>query len=171
MEEDLDDPARAWQQVDAELQARHAKHLTPADWHALGRALGVARNTANNWRARKRLPAHQWQQIADYFGWTLDRLLGRQEPAPTGSQDEPAASHLHGAAVAFSRDDFVRIYDTLSAPETQLLARLMAAVGFVPGVTVEVIPRWNPAEPDSGSPKRLADGMGDTIRVAKRTRE
>jgi hypothetical protein len=139
-QEELSDAQRAWRQVNEELAARAEKHQTPGDWHALGRALLVARNTANNWRERKRLPPDRWQAVADYFGWTVDYLLGRELPPDRGgrSQEEPATPLIHTQGTGLSRDDFLRIYDNLTSDETQLLARLMSALGWASRAKVEV---------------------------------
>jgi hypothetical protein len=88
-------------------------------------------------------------ELAKVMGTTVEALLAGVEPPPcdptaagAGSLEEPVAPLIREEATGLSRDDFLRIYDTLNPAQTQLLARLMSALGWVPGVTVEVIPRW-----------------------------
>jgi hypothetical protein len=102
---------------------------------------------------------------------TADDLIAGKVPPPrdpraagAGSQEEPVAPLIREEATGLSREEFLRVYDTLNPTQTQLLARLMAALGWVPGVKVEVIPKWDPLSIQGklmGGPQEAESGQAD----------
>ena len=73
-----------WRRVDRELKRRRTT------WAELGRAIEVSKQTLTNWKIRG-IPAHAHIDIAESLGWSIDRLLGREEPpAPTPVFSETA---------------------------------------------------------------------------------
>lgn len=51
--------------------------------------VGLAKNSFVNWRERKTIPnGATLQKIADYFGVTVDYLLGKETDKPAGVPDE-----------------------------------------------------------------------------------
>ena len=57
---------------------------------AFGEALGMGKNTVNNWKAgRSKTYLKKIDSIADYFGVSVDYLLGRtDDPHPAISNDD-----------------------------------------------------------------------------------
>lgn len=57
---------------------------------AFGEALGMGKNTVNNWKAgRSKTYLKKIDSIADYFGVSVDYLLGRTDyPHPVTSNDD-----------------------------------------------------------------------------------
>ena len=57
---------------------------------AFGEALGMGKNTVNNWKAgRSKTYLKKIDSIADYFGVSVDYLLGRtDDPHPVLSNDD-----------------------------------------------------------------------------------
>lgn len=56
---------------------REEAHVSQA---ALARALGVAQNTVSNWENGNRDPSNEaLMRVADFFGVTVDYLLGKEE--------------------------------------------------------------------------------------------
>lgn len=57
---------------------------------AFGEALGMGKNTVNNWKAgRSKTYLKKIDSIADYFGVSVDYLLGRtDDPHPVTSNDD-----------------------------------------------------------------------------------
>lgn len=55
----------------------------------LGSIIGVAQNTISNWETGKREPDHEsLKKMADFFGVSVDCLLGRDEKKPPTKIDE-----------------------------------------------------------------------------------
>lgn len=68
-----------WHAIDAELDRRKAKHLAPSSWAALGRLLPKASSQVlTNWKARG-VPPKEYANIATALGWSVDRLLGKED--------------------------------------------------------------------------------------------
>jgi hypothetical protein len=107
-------------------------------------------------------------ELARVMRTTVESLLALDMPGPYDKdhaggnivRETPDASRLSAFPHALPRDEFLRIYETLSPPQTLLLARLMAAVGFVPGVTVEVKPIWDSTAQQSPVESGQAKMMG-----------
>jgi transcriptional regulator with XRE-family HTH domain len=80
-------------------QLRDAKTLTQND---LAEATGIPRSTIASWEAGQRNPElGSAQKLADYFGVTLDYLLGRSDdasphPRPTKDPGLTIAAHRRG---------------------------------------------------------------------------
>lgn len=55
----------------------------------LGSIIGVAQNTISNWETGKREPDHEsLKKMADFFGVSVDYLLGRDEKKPTPETED-----------------------------------------------------------------------------------
>lgn len=125
-----------WIAVDTELKRRRKLHLAPGDWHALGRALGVAKQVVGNWKDRGTLPKARYPEVADMFGWTVDRLLGREESSNSvGDQERPTS------AQSDTPTPIVTISANVAFPLAELLVQFIAAADL-PGVTVVEADRW-----------------------------
>lgn len=103
-------------------ELRKAKGLTQIQF---AREFNVANGTVGMWETGKREPDFETtQRIADFFGVTVDELLGRG-----GKKEEPAA--LEGSelknAVIFSRDGKV-VKKTYSAEKWKTIVEMLDAI-------------------------------------------
>lgn len=135
--------------VDREFDERARKHIAPADWYALGKIIGVSRQTMWNWKDRKKVPPASYQAVADALGWTADRLLGRDEPS-RGSRGDPDTPSEAGNNLPH----IVAVRVTLSHAERVVIERLLKAAELF-GIDVEVT-QWTLREHKTGLPGRRA---------------
>lgn len=130
-----------WDIIDTELRRRKKSGA----W--LGEQLGIKspRQTINGWKNRG-VPAARHQEIADLFGWTLDRLTTGEDPPEAASQQaapdySPQALHLARLFDEIPSNDVkMRVYWKV----TQLIA-----TGDVPPWTADAP---TPPEPSTAAP-------------------
>lgn len=107
---------------------------------------------------------------AKKLGTTSDDLLAGKVPQArregagldinqaSSSVNEPVEPQIHGTTLMLSREQIRVVCDNLSDDQTQLLARLMVALGWVPGIKVEV-GTWIRNDLTDSQRKMLGDGM------------
>jgi hypothetical protein len=86
-----------WERIDAELQRRRLKHLSPSSWPGLRELIGASRQTTTNWKSRG-VPPKEYTVIAGALGWTVDQLVGAEpdeRPTPKPGADDLAGRIAH----------------------------------------------------------------------------
>lgn len=172
--ENLGQLVRAWREASGLSYAAMAKLISAA----MGKYFKY--QNLQNLEKEQEIPIERplyLHELAIVMGTTTGDLLALKMPPPLGaprdtaqgSPDEPERGTPNVKVTEFSRNDFMRIYDTLTPSQTQLLARLMSAVGLVPGSEVEVTLRWK-SEGNSGEPTKISDGLNVDQGRAKRLR-
>lgn len=82
-----------WQQIEDELTRRRLN----IGW--LWRKLGSSRQVVNGWKMGRGVPTGRYEEIAELFGWSLERLTTGQEPAAANrAAPEPQAVSTQPAA-------------------------------------------------------------------------
>lgn len=152
-EGNADEGKGVWKRVMDELERRARKHLKPASWPELYKAIALEKNTAWNWKKRASIPRASFQIIADTLGWTLDQLLGR-DVSTTHSGN---SAQIHRLVESLTPPLGVHISGTLDTPEARLLVQLLEAV-TLPGVVVEVI--W------TDDPSKQRERAADLLKAA-----
>ena len=79
---------QVWKRIDDELARRKTQHLHLNSWARLGDAVELKAQRMTNWKTRG-VPASMHAAIADALGWTVDRLVGRDDAV---DRSAPAAT-------------------------------------------------------------------------------
>lgn len=152
----MDDPV--WLRVNAELTRRKSKHAAPADWYALGRRLGVDKQVIGNWKQRG-VPKARHPEVADALGWSVDRLLGREDAPTNASRDAAAAAASPETSQRLRGADVAAFYERLPLTEQDRLVQLLelVAAGFpsLGNQTRDEI--WDNKQSGASQEKRLKD--------------
>lgn len=137
-----------WDTIDDELRRRKKSGA----W--LGQQLvpPASRQTINGWKERG-VPSSRYEDIAKFFGWTVDRLL-------TGADIAEAASEQ--AALAYSPQalHLARMFDEL--PTTELKMRIYWKITQL--IATGDSPPWTAEDPPTQpEPSRAAPGFQPTL--------
>lgn len=132
-----------WNHIEDEL---HRRRLNAA-W--LGRKLNASRQVISGWKTRG-VPTARYEQIAELFGWSLDRLV-------TGVDDAPkvAAPPLDTVEALYSPMalDVARMIDKIPSLEQKRRAyALILQVTALDGAPSPIVPDPQPSQP-AQSPK------------------
>lgn len=111
----------SWKVIDRELWRRH---LT---WSSLGRDISVTDQVMSNWGRRGAIPASRYADIAKFFGWTIEQVMG-VSPAP-GAMLEQQSGHAeltpeHSVEPVYTQraHDIASMFDELKDPAVKQMA-------------------------------------------------
>lgn len=111
----------AWKVIDRELWRRRL------NWAALGRSINASPQTMNNWRKLNKVPPSRYADIANFFGWTIEQVMG-VAPAPNTPperQAEPVeAAPEHSVEPVYTQraHDIASVFDELKDPAVRQTA-------------------------------------------------
>ncbi len=72
----------AYRRITAELEKRHTT------WRKLADVLEISDQLLHNWQSKQSVPMSRYWDIADVLGWSVDRVMGREEgPSPLDFSD------------------------------------------------------------------------------------
>jgi hypothetical protein len=114
-----------WTRIDDELTVRRKRHLVPGSWADLARALETTEQRVNNWK-RRGVPSAQYVEIATILGWSVDRLLGLEEPAEGASSQPPLPPDDFSDRRTVSDSDWMLLQDIKDAMASPRLAKQVA---------------------------------------------
>lgn len=110
-----------WHRLDQELAARRDRHHLPGSWADLARALETTEQRLNNWK-RRGVPPAQYAAIAAILGWSVDRLIGLDEPRSSEVVHIDADQKLDPEALQIAT-----VYASLTPTERRRFQHLLAA--------------------------------------------
>jgi len=113
----MEDPV--WHRLDQELASRRERHLVPGSWAELARALDTSEQRINNWK-RRGVPPKQHAAVAAALGWSVDRLIGLDEP-------QRALATPNGNIPLTEVEKVAAAYANLSPAERRRFLHLLAA--------------------------------------------
>lgn len=113
-------------------ELRESRHLRQKE---LAEVLGISRNTLASWEAGHRNPGMSAaQRLADYFGVSLDYLLGRDEPWQTA---EHSPAYPTASTAPLSHTACIPVVGTIRAGEPLFAADNLEGQASVPVEDIE----------------------------------
>ena len=128
-----------WKHIEDELHRR--RHNSA--W--LVKKLGTTRQVVSGWKTRG-VPTARYEQIAELFGWSLDRLVTGIDDTPEPTPPQPVAVESLYSPMAL---DVARMIDKIPDVEQKRRAyALIVQITALDGAPSPIVPVPQPAAPD-----------------------
>lgn len=130
-----------WKHIEDEL---HRRRLNAA-W--LGRKLGASRQVISGWKTRG-VPTARYEQIAELFGWSIDRLVMGVSDTPAPPPPAAAAPVAMDALYSPMALDVARMMDKIPDIESKRRAyALIVQITAMDSAPSPIVPAPPPAAP------------------------